>query len=68
MTIVTVQAVQLTLTQREIGLLRDAVDDYQQSVDMDESPRLSADLLQLSAHLEDIQAGFACLSHTLTEH
>ena len=68
MPIICVQAVSLTLTEREVGLLRDAVDDYQQTIDLDESPKLSADLLQLSAHLEDIQAGFARLDLAVTEH
>ena len=53
MAVVTVRAVTYTFTERQIALMREAVCDLQQTIDIDEQPRCYAELNDLADELRE---------------
>lgn len=66
MAVVTVRAVTYTFTERQIALMREAVCDLQQTIDIDEQPCCYAELNDLADELREIADGSN--QFTMTDH
>lgn len=66
MIVVAVRAVTYTFTERQIALMREAVCDYKQTIDIDEEACCYAELTDLAEELREIADGFN--QFTMTDH